>query len=473
MSRESRLAKNTIILSIGTFLPKLATFLTLPVLTAYLTKEQYGVYDLITILVSLLLPVTTLLIQAATFRFLIDHSNDRNYAKLYFSNSIAFILPISIVSLVILFFFLPIDDLATRVWVCIYLFFDAIVANTRQISRGLRRNLDYSISAAISAAIKVLLAIVLVKFLQWQLLGAVIALALSPVLSLVFLFLRLKLFQLIDFHVVNRKTIKEMLAYSWPMVPNNMSAWVMRASDRFVISGVIGLSANAVYAVANKIPNLLILAQSAFAMAWQENASIASDDKDVAKYYSKMFIVMMNFYSGCLGLIIACTPLLFSILIKGDYSEAYPQMPILFLATLFHCMASFLGGIYIAFKRTKNVGITTVVAALCNLTVNLGLINFIGLYAASISTLVSYALLLLYRMKNIKSFIDIKYDIRRFLFPLVIVLIESILCWINNDIVNVINVTFGFVTFLFLNKDIFRQLRGKKKGKKNEKKGEI
>ena len=56
MSREGKLAKNTLIISIGTFLPKLASFITLPILTGYLTQVEYGTYDLITILVSLLLP---------------------------------------------------------------------------------------------------------------------------------------------------------------------------------------------------------------------------------------------------------------------------------------------------------------------------------------------------------------------------------------------------------------------------------
>ena len=72
MSREGKLAKNTMIIAIGTFLPKLASFITLPILTGCLTKTEYGTYDLINVLVSLLLPAATLQIQAAAFRFLID-----------------------------------------------------------------------------------------------------------------------------------------------------------------------------------------------------------------------------------------------------------------------------------------------------------------------------------------------------------------------------------------------------------------
>lgn len=72
MSREGNLAKNTGILAIGTFLPKLASFITLPILTGYLSKAQYGTYDLIITLASLFLPAVTLQIQTAAFRFLIE-----------------------------------------------------------------------------------------------------------------------------------------------------------------------------------------------------------------------------------------------------------------------------------------------------------------------------------------------------------------------------------------------------------------
>ena len=94
MSREGALVKNTVILAIGTFFPKLAIFITLPVLTAFLTQEEYGTYDLTLTLVSLILPAATLQIQSAAFRFLIDvrhddsekRGNHNQYIWLHYSN---------------------------------------------------------------------------------------------------------------------------------------------------------------------------------------------------------------------------------------------------------------------------------------------------------------------------------------------------------------------------------------------------
>ena len=472
MSRETKLVKNTFILSIGTFLPKFAAFITLPILTGYLSKEQYGTYDLVTILVGLVLPIATLQIHTAAFRFLIEHKNDRENAKLYFSNILALVIPVSLVTLTVLFFVFPIKSVSIRIWICIYLFFDTLVGEVRQITRGLSRNLDYSISSIISAFTKMILAVVLVQFLKYELTGAIIALALSPVFSLTFLFFKVKVYELIDFKLVNKKVLKEMIAYSWPMVPNNLSGWVMRVSDRFVVTGFMGAAANAVYAVANKIPSLLSLAQTTFNLAWQENASIVSKDEDVGKYYSKMFDVMLRLYAGFLGLLIACTPVVFKIFVKGNYDEAYPQMPILFLAFFFGCMSAFLGGIYIAFKATKSVGLTTFAAAISNIVIDLALINWIGLYAASLSTLISYVFMFFYRMKNVKKLVHIEYDIKKFIVILSVLIVESVVSYINIRVLNYCNAVIGLMIFLILNKQLvfatvnkFKKLRSSRSKK--------
>lgn len=247
-----------------------------------------------------------------------------------------------------------------------------------------------------------------------------------------------------------------MLIYSWPMVPNSMSAWVMRVSDRFVVTAVMGVSANAVYAVANKIPSLLNLAQSTFTLAWQENASIVSKDKDASEYYSSMFRTMFDLMAGFFGVLIAVTPLLFKILIRGDYAEAYNQMPILFVAMFFFSMSTFLGGIYVAYMRSKSVGITTMVAAAINLVTDIGTIHWIGLYAASSSTLVSYIFLFIFRIIDVQKIVRVRYSKRHLLLVISMMVLESALCFQQKTILNIVNAVFGIVMFFILNKSFVR-----------------
>lgn len=343
MTREGNLAKNTFILGIGTFLPRLASFITLPVLTAYLTQEEYGMYDLITVLVSLVLPAATLQIQTAAFRFLIDMRQDKQEAAKIITNIFAFILPTSLAGLLILYFCLFSFAHIERILICIYFFVDIMVNALRQTARGLDQSLSYSISAIISSVGKMLLCIIYVWYLRMGLIGAIISLCLAEVISFVFLSWKMALSRYIKVGLISFETLKELIHYSWPMVPNSMSMWIMRVSDRFVVTLFLGVGANAIYSVANKIPQILTIAQSTFTMAWQENASMYSKDDDASAYYSSMFRTMYDLMAGFLGLLIAATPILFEILIRGKYEEAYYQIPILFLAMFFYSMSAYLG----------------------------------------------------------------------------------------------------------------------------------
>jgi len=460
MSRQGNLAKNTLILSIGTFLPKLAGFITLPILTGYLSKEEYGTYDLITIMVSLLLPALTLQIKSAAFRFLLEVREDKEKQKRIITNIYIVTVPISVVALVILYFvlaiFVPSSSASIRLWICGYYFADILVNTTRQVSRGIGKNFPYSISAVISAFGKMIFAVLLVYYLKKGLLGATIALCLASTFSLIYIFIQIGLPKYIDFKLYDKQSIKTMLEYSWPIVPSDMSLWVMNASDRFIVTGILGITVQAVYAASTKIPSLINLAQSALTLAWQENATMSSKDKDSAQYYTDMFKVMLSLQAGVFGIIIASMPVLFKLLIKGDYDEAYYQMPILCYGIFFSGMAVFLGGIYLAYKETKSVGITTFAAAVINIVVNLSLIHFIGIYAASISTLVSYMALYFFRAKDVKRFVNISYDLKYFALLNVFMIIESILCYQRNIICNVINVMIASFVILVFNKSLVK-----------------
>lgn len=461
MSREGKLVKNTAILSLGTFLPKLAAYITLPILTGLLTKEEYGTFDLVTVLVSLLLPAATLQIQTAAFRFLIDERENEDSVKSIITNIYVFIVPLSLVTLLALYFFLPDSSPLTNLFICLYFLVDVLVNAARQIARGLGRTMDYSLSAIISAAGKVVFVVLFVQVLRMGLLGTVIAFFGASTISFLVLAMRIRLYRYIDLSVISGAELRRMLAYSWPMVPNSMSMWVMRLSDRLVVTAFMGPAANAVYAVANKLPGMLNVAQSAFTLAWQENASIVSKDEDAEAYYTSMFHTMFNLMAGFLGLIICATPLLFMLLIHGDYSEAYFQMPVLFLAAFFYSMATFLGGIYVAYMKTKSVGVTTAAAAACNLVVDLALIRWIGLYAASGSTLVSYLFLMIYRMIDVRKIVSLKYDFKNIAAVSLVLITECVLCYLQMPVTDLINLLLGVAAFIILNRSFLRALKSK------------
>lgn len=454
MKREKELLKNTLILGIGKMLPKLASFVTLPILTARLTKAEYGTYDLIVTLIMLVLPIATLQIQSAAFRFLIDCRKDSQKSACIITNIFVVTIPISLCISFLMQFFFNGFSMMIRILLPAYFFLDTINLTCGQAVRGLGKNKEYSFGAIIVAFIDMCLIFVLVQISDKGLAGVLLALVIANMCGAAYKIAAVGLYKYIDFGSVSMKQIKELLAYSWPMVPNNLSTWILKLSDRLVITACLGIEANAVYAVANKIPNILSMAQHVMVMAWHENASIAVQDADASEYYSKMLDATFSLMYGITCLLIAATPFIFSILIRGDYSEAYYQMPILILAMFFFVMSSYFGGIYIAHKKTVNVGISTVVAAVINLSVDLLFVNRIGIWAGSISTLVAYAVLYFYRMFNSKKFQPMDVNFRKQILQIVSMIVMLVLCFMRWNVLNGLNMVLGISLFIIFNKDI-------------------
>ena len=457
-SRIENLVKNTLIISLGTFLPQLTSLITLPILTLKLSSAEYGYYDLIGTLISLLIPIITLQIQAAGFRFILSSKDDKIQCTKYISNIFFVVTISSFFSTIILYFVFY--KLSNWIKICILMYFvlDTYTNALIQIVRGFSKNKIYSIGAIIQSLVKTIVLYILLINANLGLLGSIIALILGNVVAFIFEFCAIKLWQYLSFKQISKNIIKEMLKYSWPMVPNTLSGWILRVSDRIVITSFLGIEQNAIYAIANKIPNLLGVLNSTFTMAWQENASINANDNDIEFYYTSMFNMFIKFLAGGTAILISFTPIMFIILINGNYKLAYYQMPILFIGIFYSCISSFLGGIYIANKRTKNVGITTIIAAVINLVVDLILISYIGITAGSISTLVSYIILVLYRMYDLRKYQNINYDLKAFLFVNLYLIVMSIIFFFNNTMLNILNVMIGLSFAIIINKDIIQKI---------------
>ena len=77
MNKYQTLAANTILMSIGTVGSKLLVFLMVRFYTGYLTPAEYGTADLITQTANLLIPLVSLDITDAVFRFAADRRSGR------------------------------------------------------------------------------------------------------------------------------------------------------------------------------------------------------------------------------------------------------------------------------------------------------------------------------------------------------------------------------------------------------------
>jgi len=410
MSREKQLIKNTVIITIGKICTQFISFFLLPVYTAMLSTEEYGIVDLLSTYISLLIPIITFQIEQALFRYLIDVRENEKEKTILISTTIWIAIIQAIVFLGIYAIIGKYIDneykyfLATNVTACI---FSGIML---QIARGLGDNTTYTIGSFISAVSTILLNILFIVGFKWGAYGMLTASLLANILCTIYIFIKKKLYRYLKWKAFQKKRLKKLWKYSVPLIPNALSWWVVNVSDRTIITSFLGIGQNGIYSVANKFSNLYITFYNIFNMTWTESASMYINDKDATKFFSKTIDTSFRFFLAiCLG-IISCMPIVFPLFVNEKFAEAYGQIPILMLGTLFNVVIGLISVVYIAKKVTKEVAKTSVIAAIMNIVLNIVLVPYIGLYAASVSTAVAYFVMMLFRMFHVQKYVKITFN---------------------------------------------------------------
>ena len=459
MNREKQLVKNTAIITIGKIGTQFVSFFLLPLYTKLLSTEEYGIVDLLNTYITLLVPIVTLQIEQSLFRYLIDYREDENGKKKIITTVI---LSVIVQCLIYLGIYIIIGRfiqneykyfLATNVVACI---FSSIML---QISRGLGDNLTYTKGTFISAISIILFNILFIVGFNMGAYGMIISSLISNLLSATYIFIKKKVIKYIDIKTLNLKKLKEMYKYSVPLIPNAISWWVVNASDRTIITTVLGTSANGIYSAANKFSNLFIVFYNIFNITWTEAAAVHINDQDKEEFFSKIINTSFRIFS-CIGLlIIAIMPFLFNILINEKFGEAYYQIPILMLSTLFNIVVGLFSVVYVAKKLTKEIAKTSIISAMINIISNMLLIRYIGLYAASISTVIAYFVMAITRYFDIKKYIKIKISKKLILSITIIMILLFITYYYNNIYMNFIMLFVTMIYSIIVNRDLIKIIK--------------
>lgn len=451
MSKKLDLVKNTGIIAVGKLFAQAISFLLIPLYTAYLSPSEYGVVDLIVTYIALLAPLLTIQIDRAAFRLLIESREDSDTKKDIIANSVILSLPA--IALIIIAYLLLTNYINIPFACLIGLSIVVTIFSNlfMQISRGLGKNKKYAIASIIVGIFNLIFIILFVVVLKMGVQGVILSTFLSNSFGLIYCLFSLSDLRNIKLSNSSKKTRLEMVKYSLPLVPSGISWWVINVSDRTIVTVFLGVAANGIYAVANKYATIFKVFYTIFDMSWTESASIHIKSEDKDEFFSDVYNSFIRFF-GFLGLIlISLLPLIFGIIIGKDYAESYIYIPILIIAAFLSSMTSMYSVIYIAKKMTKKVLVTSLSAAVINILINVLLIRYIGLYAASVSTVVAYLTMSIFRGYDIKKYVNIKYN-KKIIIIIALMYVSSIyLYYINNEILNIVNISFVVMVFMFMN----------------------
>lgn len=455
MSRGKELIKNTGILMVAKISTQIVSFLLLPLYTALLTTEEYGRVDVYTSLAMIVIPFLTLQVEMALFRFFIT-SKDHSTKQEIVSAATAIVLFMVAVSSVVYWICAVTFKLPYQKLLYAYYFTQMLSTFLLQMCRAEGDNIGYGTASFISSALAVALNVLFIAGLHWKVEGILMSSVLAQLFSSVFMLFRTKIHCYLKFTAVRWDRCRELLNYSVPLVFNQIASWAINYSDRLLILAYWGEGANGIYSIANKFSNITNTFFGVYNVAWTENVVRSMEDKDSTEYVSKIFNITFNLYIILVTGILNVLPVVFSMLINSAFSSAYQHAPILLVAMLFSGMAATLGSIYIAYGYTKEVSITTALAGVCNIAVHFLLLSKLKLFAASVSTLVSFIALFVYRCIAIKKFYKIHFQIEKWMARLLIMLFA----WIAYAMQKPLLIGIGFVANLVSILFIFKENRG-------------
>ena len=410
MNQKTQLLKNTIIIALGKLGTQIVSFLLLPLYTSKLTTEEYGTYDFLVTLSVFLLPIITLLIEESMFRFLIDAEISKEKKKII-TSSILYMLFGTIVFSLIAWLYTTISGYEYGLLFIIFVISNVLVSISNSLSRGMGKIKAYSASNFILGALTIVLNIFFIAVLNMQAKGLLWANTIANTITAIIVLFALKAYKFINKHNFSRKRLREMVKYSFPLVPNNLSWIIISLSDRLMLTWITGSDQNGIYSVANRFPNIIYTCYGFFSTAWKESAARIVKEENSVKYYNNIYKDMKNFLKAITIGLIAIMPFAFSLFIKESYSAAYSYIPILSIGIYYANMSNFYGGIFTAFKNTKIMGSTTAIGAIINVGINIIFMKIYpenGILIATLSTLISTLIVYIYRRAKLRKHIILK-----------------------------------------------------------------
>lgn len=462
MNRTAKLIQNTAILAIGTILTKVISFLMAPLFSRWMSTSDYGTFDLYLTYIILLVPLFTLSIGEALFRKLID--SDLTAGKTYISSGLALYFCGLICTLGVLFFFFR--NITSFIPFVFLLTAQSLYDLLMYILRGQKKLKQYTVYGAMYSIFMAFFSCLFILVFEMGLTGLLLGYAASYLLVSLVIIFNGHLCNSFSIHSFSFSSLKELLRYSIPLIPNSVSWWIVNVCDRTIIANILGAAFNGVYAIATKIPAICTSLFSVFHLSWQQSASEEVGSSDYSYYVKNVFNNIVKILTSVCIVVMATNFLFFYIFFDERYFAGYYQSPILIVAILISFLTQFLGGVFISYEETKVNGITTFIGAVLDVIINLLFLKTIGLYAASISTLVSYFVIFIIRWILLNRKVKISIEKSNIIYILILTYF-FVTQYINNLLLNIINLISAIVIFGFINrsfaKAIFARVTKRKK----------
>ena len=406
-NRIAFLLGNTLVFALGGLAIKAVSLVLMPLYTTALTAGEYGTAELLNSAIEIVLPLLSLGVVEALYRFSIDDDVPKDEL---FAGSLV-VLGGGVVCTGVA------CALGSALWnmehaAAFFVLFCSVCVfkATTQLARGLghvRRFVLYGLINALAMVVSTYLLLVrahlgvegyLWSFTIGYLVGGLVA------------FLGSAEYRLLAPFRVDRALLRRMLVYSLPLVPNLLSWWLVSVSGRYVVLWGSGVVAAGLFTAASKMPALVNIVASVFQQAWQYSTAREIDSPDRGAFFG---VVMRGYSLATLtvaGLVIALNRPISRVMLQAEFAEGWRYVPLLMLVASFGVISIFFESFYQALKNSGVLMVSTALGAVVNVILGVALVPFMGPWGAGLAGAVAYALVLVVRARDLRRRINLPID---------------------------------------------------------------
>jgi len=435
-----RIVTNSALYSFTTLLQKGAAFFLLPLYTAFLTPEDYGIVNVVTSVSSFMAVLIMMALNGAATRFHYKNT-DESYRKILWGTitTIVFISSLGWGTVFFTFHKVLVDPfigdisfypyvvigLANTIITPLYLLFQSYL-QARQDA------LHYSINTFTNFLVQVALAIVFIAVFKLGALGMLLA---NVITALVF-FLYVLIVYVPKIKIgIDRQVSKQAFGYSLPLLPHQISIWSAGTLDRLFLNGYKGEAITGIYSVGQQFGSVIgTLAYSVNQAFVPWFFQMIEQGKEGLRKIEQMGLISVIGYSLFAFTISLFAPEILHVMVSEQFREAWQIIPLLSFAFVFHGVYFFFINILFV-KDTGWVFTVTLASMIVDIVLNILLIPIWGFWGCGIACFMTYFsrsvfALILSRKKNK----DIRYNaLAMFLIPMVFLAV-TIINWFLVDI---------------------------------------
>lgn len=436
-----KLFNNTIIFAIGSFASKILVLLLVPIYTNYMTPEQLGLNDIVVLTANFLLPLFTFTVSEASLRFGMDKNYDSK--KVFTLSNLVIIFGLFLLSFILLCpifhvnrLFSLVDDKLNQYTPMLYIYVCTSAFKTlySTFTRAIGKVKLFAVNGIITTFCTLLFTILFLMIFKIGITGYLLATILSDGISVIFLTFSAKLWKYISFKKLDSTLLRYMLAYCLPLIPAQIMWLITNTSDSVLVTTFMDSHSNGILNAAYKIPNIVSTVYLMFGQAWNMSAIDENDSKERSRFYTNVFDLNQSLMYVLAGGILLLVEPVTKIWIGKDFQECIKYSPILIFATIFTCFTTFMSSAYVATKKTNRSMVTSLIAGVINIVINVMFIPTMGIAAAAISTLASYLVVFIIRAIDAKRLIGFKLNIFKIVTNCLTLFGMLMLCYIDTKL---------------------------------------